>query len=271
MMLADLPTTHDPIRAPRRATVSMAVLTLLLTGCGEAGQHTTAGATATTAGVVATAAAGVATAPATTGPVQIRRRQSKTAPTFRFQAIKLTPTLRQQLRRTSWHPGCPVGLNQLRYLRISYWSFDKRAHLGEMVVNATVVHDVRRAFAALFAARFPIRRMRLVDRYGGSDSASIDADNTSAFNCRKATGSSTWSQHAYGLAIDINPIENPYVFADGTTEHRGSRPYLDRSNVRPGMATSGGPLVRAFDAIRWGWGGRWTAPIDYQHFSVNGR
>ena len=172
---------------------------------------------------------------------------------------------------TSWHPGCPVDVAQLRYVRISYWGFDGRGHLGEMVVNASVTGSLRRPFGALFAARFPIRRMRLVDRYGGSDFASIEADNTSAFNCRNTTGSSTWSQHAYGLAIDINPIENPYVFANGATTHPASDPYLDRSNVRPGMAVAGGTLVRAFDAIRWGWGGRWPPPTDYQHFSRKGR
>lgn len=171
----------------------------------------------------------------------------------------------------SWHPGCPVGLGRLRYLRISYWGFDGRPHRGEMVVNAAAVGPVRRAFAMLFAARFPIRRMRLVDRYGASDYASIQADNTSAFNCRDATGSSRWSEHAYGEAIDIDPIENPYVYANGTTTHRASDRYLDRHDVRPGMAVPGGVLVRAFTAVGWGWGGRWPRPTDYQHFSVNGR
>ena len=113
--------------------------------------------------------------------------------------------------------------------------------------------------------------MRLVDHYGGSDYASIQADNTSAFNCRNATGSSRWSEHAYGLAVDIDPIENPYMDTDGSTAHVASRPYLDRDRVRPGMAVSGGKLVRAFDAVSWGWGGRWPLPTDFQHFSVNGR
>jgi D-alanyl-D-alanine carboxypeptidase len=156
-------------------------------------------------------------------------------------------------------------------VRVSYWDFDKRARLGELVVNASAVKPLSRAFASLFDARFPIRRMRLVDDYGGSDYDSIQADNTSAFNCRNATGSSRWSEHAYGLAVDVNPIENPYVAADGTTSHPASVPYLNRSHVRPGMAVPGGTLVRAFDAIRWGWGGRWPGPTDYQHFSVNGR
>jgi hypothetical protein len=83
------------------------------------------------------------------------------------------------------------------------------------------------------------------------------------------TGGGGWSEHAYGRAIDINPIENPYV-SGGTTSHRASIPYLDRSRVRPGMAVEGGALVRAFDAVGWGWGGRWSGTKDYQHFSMNG-
>jgi hypothetical protein len=192
-------------------------------------------------------------------------------PNYRFSAGSLTPALRAQLRKTSWHPGCPVGLAQLRYMRVAYWGFDRRAHLGEMVANASATTALRRAFATLFAAKFPIRGMRLVDRYGGSDYASIRADNTSAFNCRDATGTAHWSQHAFGLAVDIDPIENPYVYANGTTTHAASRPYLERSRVRPGMAVARGTLVRAFDAVGWGWGGRWPLPTDYQHFSANGR
>jgi D-alanyl-D-alanine carboxypeptidase len=126
------------------------------------------------------------------------------------------------------------------------------------------------AFRALYRARFPIRRMRPIQAYGGDDFASIEADNTSAFNCRPATGSSRWSEHAYGRAIDINPIENPYV-SGGRTSHRASVAYLDRSPARAGMAVEGGVLVEAFDAVGWGWGGRWSSIKDYQHFSASGR
>jgi hypothetical protein len=270
-----------------RPGVSIVLAVLLLAGCGSAQSHTTTTATAATAAtssqtrpappgrpVTATVAANSHSAPAKRrrpDPVAIRRARASAAPTFRYEVAKLSRVLREQLQRTSWHPGCPVGLGRLRYLRIGDWGFDRRTHLGEMVVNASAVTPLRRAFAALFAARFPIRRMRLVDRYGGSDYASIQADNTSAFNCREATGSSRWSEHAYGLAIDINPIENPYVYANNTTTHPASDPYLDRADVRPGMAVAGGTLVGAFDTIGWGWGGRWPRPTDFQHFSVNGR
>jgi hypothetical protein len=124
-------------------------------------------------------------------------------------------------------------------------------------------------FRELYAERFPIRKMWLIDAYGGSDFRSIEADNTSAFNCRYVEGTTRWSNHAYGTAIDVNPIENPYV-SGGRTAHRASVPYVDRSRRRPGMAHEGGALVRAFDRIGWGWGGRWTSVKDYQHFSKSG-
>jgi hypothetical protein len=194
-------------------------------------------------------------------------------PDFTFTSRKPTPAIEQRMTGTSWHPGCPVGLHGLRYLRIGYWGFDRRRHVGELVVAATSVAAMRTAFGELYAHRFPIRRMRLVDEYGGSDFRSIDADNTSAFNCRPVTGGTRFSEHAYGRAIDVNPIENPYVHPDGTTTHAASKPYLNRSKHRRGMAIPGGTLVRAFAAAGWSWGGVWRPPsaTDYQHFSVSGR
>lgn len=171
----------------------------------------------------------------------------------------------------SWHPGCPVSLSQLRVVTLTHWGFDRRAHTGVLVVNADVARAVVSVFRRLYDARFPIRLMQPVDAYGGSDFRSIDADNTSSFNCRAATGSTRWSEHAYGHAIDVDPIENPYV-ENGQSSHRASRLYLDRSRRRPGMAYPGGVLVQAFASVGWGWGGNWSGGVrDYQHFSVSGR
>jgi hypothetical protein len=180
------------------------------------------------------------------------------------------PVPRDRMVGVSWHEGCPVPLSRLRYLRVDHWSFRGREKQGELVVHRDAVPAIRQVFGKLFRKRFPIRRMRLVDDYGGSDPDSIEADNTSAFNCREVTGGGGWSQHAYGRAIDVNPIENPYVYADGTTSHRASRPYLDRRIRRRGMARRRGVLVRAFRHAGWGWGGRWPGPTDYQHFSATG-
>ena len=170
----------------------------------------------------------------------------------------------------SWHSGCPVGLSQLRDVRITYFGFDRKRHLGELIVNRSVAKAVVGVFRALYFARYPIRRMVPVDVYGGDDFRSIEHDNTSSFNCRNATGSSNWSEHAYGLAIDLDPIENPYL-SNGRSSHRKSARYLNRSKHLPGTIHGGDVVVRAFESIGWGWGGYWTGSVqDLQHFSESG-
>jgi hypothetical protein len=171
----------------------------------------------------------------------------------------------------SWRPGCPVPLRDLRAVRVTHWGFDGRMRRGTLVVHRDAAADVVGVLRRLFGARFPIRRMIPIEAYGGSDFRSIEADNTSAFNCRPVAGTSRWSNHAYGRAIDVNPIENPYVTSAGSVAHAAGRPYVARARVRPGMAIEGGALVRAFDAAGWDWGGRWSGDRDYQHFSANGR
>jgi hypothetical protein len=153
----------------------------------------------------------------------------------------------------------------------TYWGFDGRGHAGALVVNADAVSDLVHVFARLYAARFPIRRMRPIDAYHGRDEPSLDADNTAAFNCRYAVapGPKRWSAHAFGRAIDVNPVENPYL-EGGRVHPRRGRGFLDRSRRRPGMAVRGGLLVRAFAGVGWGWGGRWAGSPDYQHFSATG-
>jgi hypothetical protein len=194
-----------------------------------------------------------------------------TGPSFTATVERVGPKLAAAMTGVSWHPGCPVPISALRLVTLRYYGFDGRVHTGHLVVNEDATAAITGAFGRLYAARFPIRRMQLVDRYGGSDFASIQADNTSAFNCRPVSGSSSWSEHAYGRAIDVNPIENPYVYASsGSTSHKASIPYLDRSDHRPGMAYESGVLVAAFDAVHWGWGGRWSGDKDYQHFSATG-
>jgi hypothetical protein len=171
----------------------------------------------------------------------------------------------------SWHRGCPVAPAGLRKLSLRYWGFDNRPHIGALVVNAKAVNPLTRVFSQLYAARFPIRRMRPVDAYGGSDERSLAADNTAAFNCRYAVapGAKHWSVHAYGLAVDVDPVENPYL-EGGRVHPRAGRAYLNRSRYRPGMAVRGQVLVRAFASVGWKWGGRWSGSPDYQHFSATG-
>jgi len=170
----------------------------------------------------------------------------------------------------SWHRGCPVPISELRLVRLAYWGFDDRPHTGRLVLNRDAVRPVVAAMRTLYNARFPIRRMVLVDRYGADDDRSMAADNTSAFNCRRVEQSTSWSQHAYGRAIDINPRENPYLLGGRVLPPRG-RAFINRSLRRKGMIHAGDVVVRAFASVGWTWGGSWTSRLDYQHFSANGR
>jgi D-alanyl-D-alanine carboxypeptidase len=186
-----------------------------------------------------------------------------------FQA-SIAPVTASELGR-SWHPGCPVGPAVLRNVTVTYVGFDGRAHTGTLVVNLVVVQQVQMAFRTLYAKRFPIHRMEPIAKYGGSDDRSMAADNTSAFNCRYAVapGPKQWSVHAYGEAIDVNTVENPYLEGSNVLPPAG-RAFLDRSRYRKGMAVAGGVLVRAFASVGWLWGGRWSGSPDYQHFSRTG-
>jgi hypothetical protein len=189
------------------------------------------------------------------------------APPF---TVSVLPVTTAELGK-SWHPGCPVGAAGLRIVRISSWGFDGARHLGEIVVNRAVTGDVKVIFRTLYRAHFPIRRMTPVAAYGGSDDRSMAADNTSGFNCRYAVapGPRRWSVHAYGEAIDVNTVENPYLVGGRVLPAAGAA-FVDRSRVRPGMAVAGGILVRAFASAGWLWGGRWTGSPDWQHFSKTG-
>ena len=190
---------------------------------------------------------------------------AQAAPAARFGA-EITPVRWDDLRFT-YRNGCPVGPAALRTVAVSLWGFDGKPRTGRIVVSRRTAPAVVRVFRALWEARFPIRRLQPMSAYRGSDDASMAADNTSGFNCRFVGGTSRWSMHAYGEAIDVNPHENPYV--RGSTVSPGAgRAYLDRSLYRPGMAVAGGVLVRAFAAAGWRWGASFG---DYQHFSTTGR
>ena len=182
----------------------------------------------------------------------------------------ISPTLAKQMTGVSWRPGCPVPLRDLRVVTVTHHDFEGRDRVGRVIVHRDAAPRILGVLRRLYADGFPIRRMIPVDAYGGSDFRSIEADNTSAFNCRFVDGTTRYSEHAYGRAIDVNPIENPYVTGAGTTSHPASRAYVSRTLFRPGMAAEGHALVRAFDAIGWGWGGRWGGAKDYQHFSASG-
>ncbi len=246
----------------------MAAAAIMLgAGCAGASTRPPAAAPATHAPSAGPAPGGHSRR-ATPGPGPHRTR----LPLRRFSAAVSGPLSPRDVP-FSWHPGCPVSPAELRAIRLSYIGFDGTAHTGEIIVNASVAEQVIKVFSLLYRARFPIRRMKLVDVFRGSDPRSMAADNTSGFNCRRAVapGPPQWSMHAYGLAIDVNTVQNPYIEAGAGVHPSAGAAYINRSDIRPGMAYPGGILVLAFRSVGWGWGGYWAGSPDYQHFSVNGR
>lgn len=189
---------------------------------------------------------------------------------FRATASELSPELRAEMTGSSWHPelACP-SFDSLRLVALPHWGFDGAIHRGELVVAAEVVSAVEQLFERLYVAQFPIERMARVDAYGGDDDASMADNNTSAFNCRQITGGGGLSRHSFGVAIDINPVQNPYVNDELVLPAAGSD-YASRAPIRPGMITRPDAVTRAVDDIGWEWGGDWSDPIDYQHISTGG-
>lgn len=168
---------------------------------------------------------------------------------------------------TSWRPGCPVSPAQLRRVGVDHIGFDGQTHRGELIVHEDVVPQVIAIFAQLYRLGFPIEKIRTADRYpAADDEQSMEDNNTSAFNCRGIPGSEHWSPHAYGRAIDLNPLLNPCVYATGAFQPHNAAQYLDRGRSDPGLLHDGDPAVHAFTDAGWRWGGHWAAPVDYQHF-----
>ncbi|MGI8537523.1 MAG: M15 family metallopeptidase [Mycobacteriales bacterium] len=171
---------------------------------------------------------------------------------------------------SSYRAGCPVRVDDLRLVGVTYRDLDGRVREGELVVHADVASAVVRIFRALYEADFPLAQVTTVESFGSDDDRVMAANVTSAYNCRRTTSGTGFSEHAYGRAIDLNPIQNPYV-RDGTVEPPAGGAYLDRSDVRAGMVVAGDAVVRAFAAVGWEWGGDFRRLKDYQHFSANGR
>jgi hypothetical protein len=169
----------------------------------------------------------------------------------------------------SWHhdPRCPA-LDALALLTLRHVGFDGAEHDGRLVIAASLADQVVEAFERIFRAGFPIERMQPIDAFGGDDDRSMAANNSSGFNFRTIAGSTTLSLHGAGCAIDINPVQNPFVVGEGRIYPPAGAGYLDRADLRRGMIVRPGPVTDAFDAVGWEWGGDWTSRKDYQHFAV---
>jgi len=174
----------------------------------------------------------------------------------------------------SMHDGCPVGYDMLRVVTVKHRDFHGNTKNGKLIVHMDIANDVEKIFDELYAIDYRVYQIKPIDAFGGSDFSSIEADNTSAFNCRKATGENRYSKHAYGKAIDINPIENPYVFRSGHISHKQSLQYTKREINNPASVNekailhSNDPAVQIFKKYGWRWGDDWDGAKDYQHFDV---
>lgn len=187
---------------------------------------------------------------------------------------RIGPSVRRVVVGRNWHPGCPVGIGDLRLVRVSYHDFRGGVRRGPLIVHEHMAADVLWVFRRIFSAGFPIHRIALPPRYRPPrpEDRLSTRNLTSAFNCRPATGNpGSLSHHSYGWAIDINPLQNPYVRSDGSVLRRAVKPYRDRTIRRPGMIQPGSIVVRSFARIGWSWGGDWNTLKDYMHFSATGR
>lgn len=260
------------VRHYRRTAITVLIATvaagLVAAGCSSSPAHGPAAQSTSASSASASPSSGTPTAPASTGSPG-GSSQPVTATAFQSGVESLSAATRARMTGVSWRPSCPLGLDQLRLLHLSYWGFDNQAHSGELIVNASAVTALTRVFSMLYAARYPIRQMRVVDDFGGSDERSMTADNTSAFNCRVVPGSTSWSMHAYGLAVDINPFENP-MMTGGQADPPMAAAWADRTRTSPAIIRHGDAVWQAFRSVGWFWGGDWTSPLDYQHFSSNG-
>ncbi len=185
-----------------------------------------------------------------------------------FSVQALSNSVIDRIKDNSWKEGAPIDLEELAYVEITYWGFDEQPHLGELIVNREVADEVVSIFQDIYEARFPIEKIKLIDEYDANDDLSMEDNNTSAFCFRIVTGGKSFSKHSYGVAIDINPIQNPYVSGHVVSPEKG-REYLNREDIRRGMVVKDDEVYNAFKSRGWTWGGEWNSLKDYQHFEKN--
>jgi hypothetical protein len=215
-------------------------------------------ATLAVAGAVLVQCSSAPTPPAATSPPSAA---SPTAPAATIQPVSAADL------GPSWHPGCPIEPRELRRVEVNYVGFDGQTHRGDLIVHEDLAAEAAAIFEQLLQLRYPIEKIRTADNYpGGDDELSMEDNNTSAYNCRDIPGSGRWSRHAFGRAIDLNPLLNPEIDRTGAFQPKNAAPYLDRNRTDPGVLHAGDPVVRLFTDLGWRWGGDWRTPKDYQHF-----
>jgi hypothetical protein len=184
-----------------------------------------------------------------------------------FGILPIDEALKASMQDKSFRPNDVIGYEDLRLVKVLYIGYDDAVHEGELVVHKVIAEKVIKIFKTLYEAQFPIERMTLIDAYDADDDLSMQANNTSAFNFRRVSGTDRLSNHAYGLAIDINPLVNPYVTASGVSPKEGEA-YTDRTLDVKGIIREGDVCYNAFIENGFTWGGAWVNSKDYQHFEI---
>lgn len=183
-----------------------------------------------------------------------------------FSAAEVPDSVFRIMQGASFREGCPVARADLRYLTVKHFDAAGRERRGELVCHKDVADDLLGIFRELHRARYPIERMRLVDRYGADDVKSMADNNTSAFNYRPIAGTRRLSAHSYGRAVDINPLYNPYVTRGGRVSPPQGAPYANRARRSAYRIVRGDLCYRLFRRCGFRWGGDWRNVKDYQHF-----
>jgi hypothetical protein len=182
----------------------------------------------------------------------------------------ITPTTSEEVAKT-YHEGCPVGPSKLRTVTMNFYGLDKQMHRGLLIVRSDFTTEVIRSFETSLQHRFRIAKMKNPNVYDGNDPVQMEANNTSAFNCRKVVGNPyKQSPHSYGTSIDVNPVQNPYRDVKGKWWPDNGKPYIDRTPLRSGMLNKNSDLTQKLRAYDFFWGGLWSPGKDYQHFEYRG-
>lgn len=268
------------VRTAKAASMAIGAA-ILMVACGvppdpaglQARAPSTPSAAVPAASVPDTAASAAAPSPAAASPAELVDRQlppPESDPIDDGFPATVGPVPLEVVARSTWTEDCPVGLDELRYVSVPFRGFDGHTYVGEMIVHADVAADVASVFEQLYDLGFPIEEMRVVAPAELDAPRTGDGNNTTAFVCRSTTLGGSWSEHAYGLAVDVNPFHNPYLRDDIVIPELATA-YVDRDHARPGMIHSGDAIIAAFAEIGWAWGGHWKSLKDWMHFSRSGR
>lgn len=253
----------------------LVVVAMIFTGCGHGAQTrektTTQAEAATTAAPRTTLEAKTEAerAPITEKEVATTEAATtKVEENFIYDVVTIDEAMAKAMTGKSFHENPHIALEDLRVVHVPHYGFDGATHQGSLVVHEKIAEDILEIFTELYEAQYPIEKMIPVDAYEGDDNAAMVDNNTSAFNYRVVAGTVKLSNHAYGLAIDINPLVNPWVTKDGRVAPIEGEAYADRSLKAKGMIHKGGLCYEAFTSRGFAWGGDWKNSKDYQHFDI---